>query len=192
MIRTFIAFDLDDEETINNIEEFIERLKKNQPGIKPIESENIHLTVKFLGNIKESTAPKIYHIIDREVNEKILHGDIYTYELKGVGNYRNYEIIWAGMEGDIELLQKVKDTVEEKLNERLKIKKDKRRSFTPHITIARLKKKRRDYNTFDSFKNIIKENRNKEFGPFTIKKIKLKKSVLTPKGPIYSDLTYEK
>lgn len=192
MIRTFIAFDLEDERTIQNIEEFMERLKKNQPGIKPIESENIHLTVKFLGNIKESTAPKIYHILDREINEKILRGESYTYKLKGVGNFRNYEIIWASMEGDLELLQNIKDTVEDKLNERLKIKKDKRRTFKPHITIARLKKKRRDYNTFDSFKNIIKDNRNKEFGDFTIEKIKLKKSVLTPKGPIYSDLIYDK
>jgi len=192
MIRTFISFDLENKDTINNIEEFMERLKKNQPGIKPIESENIHLTVKFLGNIKESTTPKIYNIIDREINEKILGGKSYIYKLKGVGNFRNYGIIWAGMEGDLELLQNIKDTVEEKLNERLKIKKDKRRTFKPHITIARLKKKKRDYNTFDSFKNIIKENRNREFGNFTIEEIKLKKSVLTPKGPIYSDLTYEK
>lgn len=192
MIRTFISFDLENKDTINNIEEFMERLKKNQPGIKPIESENIHLTVKFLGNIKESTAPKIYNIIDREINEKILGRESYTYKLKGVGNFRNYGIIWVGMEGDLELLQNIKDTVEEKLNERLKIKKDKRRTFKPHITIARLKKKKRDYNTFDSFKNVIKENRNREFGNFTIEEIKLKKSVLTPKGPIYSDLTYKK
>ena len=188
MIRSFISFDLENEDTIRNVEEFLDRLQKNQPGLKPIESENIHLTVKFLGNIKESTAPKIYHILDKEINEKILGGDSYNYTLKNVGNFRNYQIIWAGLEGDLELLQNIIDTVEEKLNERLKIKKDKRRTFKPHITIGRLK--RRDHKTFDTFKNLMKENRNREFGKFTIDKIKLKKSILTPKGPIYSDLTY--
>ncbi|MFO7794813.1 MAG: RNA 2',3'-cyclic phosphodiesterase [Promethearchaeati archaeon] len=188
MIRSFISFDLENEESIKNIEGFLSRLKKNQPGLKPIESENIHLTVKFLGNIEESIAPKIYNILNGEINEKILGGESYTYELKNVGNFRNYQIIWAGLYGDLDLLQNIKDTVEDKLNEQLKIKKDKRRSFKPHITIGRLKKI--DYSKFDSFKNLMKENRNREFGKFVIDKIKLKKSILTPKGPIYSELTY--
>jgi 2'-5' RNA ligase len=192
-IRTFIAFELNNEEALNEIMNFTSRLKNNQKKLKALKPENIHLTVKFLGNIKETTAFKIYDILEREVNKKILHGDkhTYTYTLKHVGNFRNYGIIWIGLEGDKELLQKIKDTVEEKLNEQLKIKKDKRRTFKPHITIARLKKKRRNYNTFDSFKNIIKENRNKEFGKFIIDKIVLKKSDLTPKGPIYTTFNGE-
>ncbi len=186
MIRTFIAFKLNNEETLSEIREFTNRLNQNQKRIKIIKPENIHLTVKFIGNIKESMAPKIYDILEREINKKILHGDKHIYLLKGVGNFRNYEIIWIGMEGDIELLQKIKDTVEEKLDEHLKIKKDKRLKFKPHITIARLKKDRRDYTSFDSFKTFINENRNKEFGEFLIEKIVLKKSDLTPKGPIYT------
>ncbi|TFG00891.1 MAG: RNA 2',3'-cyclic phosphodiesterase [Promethearchaeota archaeon] len=186
MIRSFIAFDLENKESLQNIQNFQDRLKQNQSRLKPIKPENIHITVKFLGDIKESIIPQIYQILEKEINEKILRKEEYTYKIKHVGNFRNYGIIWVGLEGNIELMQSIKDTVEEKLNDRLNIKKDNRRNFKPHITIARLKKKRRDYSTFESFKNIFKENRNKEFGEFNIHKIVLKKSDLTPKGPIYS------
>ncbi len=186
MIRLFIGFDLENEESLRNIQKFQDRLNQNQPRLKEIKSENIHITVKFLGNKKESMVPKIYKILDKEINENILRKEKYTYKLKHVGNFRNYGIIWIGFEGNMNLMQTIKDTVEEKLNKRLNIKKDNRRNFKPHLTIARLKKDRRDYNTFDSFKNIIKENRNKEFGEFNIREIVLKKSDLTPKGPIYT------
>jgi len=185
-IRSFIAFDLNDDESLKNIQDFQARLKQNQPRLKPIKRENIHITVKFLGNIKESMIPQIYKILDKEINERILRKENYIYKLRHIGNFRNYGIIWVGLEGNMELMQTIKDSLEEILNQRLNIKKDNRRNFKPHITIARLKKKRRDYNTFDTFKNIIKENRDREFGDFTIREIVLKKSDLTPKGPIYT------
>ena len=47
-----------------------------------------------------------------------------------------------------------------------------------------------NYQTFNALKNIINDNKNLEFGTFIINQVKLKKSVLTPKGPLYSDLVY--
>lgn len=190
MIRSFIAIELKNEDTINNIVSFGKRLKKNQKKIKLVEPQNLHLTIKFLGNIRESTAPKIYSIIERQINDKQFSGKEKEYSLKGVGKFRGYQIIWVKMHGDIDFLQTVKEEVETRLNSQLKIRKDKRQDFKPHLTIARLKKKRIDYKTFDSFKNIIKENKDKEFGKFTVSKITLKKSELTPKGPIYTDLEF--
>ena len=51
-------------------------------------------------------------------------------------------------------------------------------------------KDRINYKTFDIFKKLINENKSKEFGSYNINQIKLKKSELTPSGPIYSDLEY--
>ncbi|MFX1310495.1 MAG: 2'-5' RNA ligase family protein, partial [Promethearchaeota archaeon] len=56
MIRSFIAIELKDQETINKITTFSQRLKQNQPKIKLVEPENLHMTIKFLGNIPESLA----------------------------------------------------------------------------------------------------------------------------------------
>ena len=74
--------------------------------------------------------------------------------------------------------------------DKFKIEKDKRSQFKPHLTIARLNKKKINYKTFEIFKNLINENKDSTFGVFKINQIRLKKSVLTPSGPIYSDLVY--
>jgi len=190
MIRSFIALELKNQDTINNIVNFGTRLKSNQPKIKLVEPENLHLTVKFLGDIHESQAPKIYAILKKEINENLFQGKEFVYKLKGIGQFRKYSVIWIKLIGDIHFLQTVKDKMEELLYEQLKIKKDKRRKFTAHLTIGRLKSKRINYKTFEGFKKLINENKNLEFGNFTINQVKLKKSVLTQQGPIYTDLVF--
>ena len=51
MIRAFIAIELKDKDTIEKIASFSSRLKQNQPKVKLVEPVNLHITVKFLGNI---------------------------------------------------------------------------------------------------------------------------------------------
>ena len=190
MIRSFIAIELKDKATIENITTFTSRLKQNQQKLKLVEPENLHITVKFLGNIPEVLAPKIYNILQKEINEPYFQGKTFTYYLKGVGQFNRFSVLWLKLIGDIQFLQSIKDTIEDLLFERLKIDRDKRTQFKPHLTIGRLKKGKINYKTFDSFKKIIEENKKTEFGEFNIDKIRLKKSELTPKGPIYTDLTF--
>ena len=189
-IRSFIAMELEDPETINKIQAFYPRLKQNQQDLKTVKPENLHMTVKFLGNIPEPLAQKIYKILREEINEDLFQGKTLEYRLKGVGQFNKYSVLWIKLVGNVQFLQKVKDTIENSLNEKLDIERDKRNKFKPHLTIGRLKKNKINYKTFDSFKNLIQDNKDLEFGMFTINQVKLKKSVLTPKGPIYSDLVY--
>ena len=190
MIRSFIALELKDKNTLERIESFSSRLMQNQSKLKLVKSENLHMTVKFLGNIPESLAPKIYAILKDEINSKIFQGKKHKYILKGVGQFNKFSVLWIKLIGDINLLQEIKNKVENLLYERLKIDLDKRQQFKPHLTIGRLRKERINHKNFDIFKKIINENKTTEFGEFTIDQIKLKKSELTPKGPIYSDLVY--
>ena len=190
MIRTFIAIDLEDNETKEKIISFSNRLKNNQQQMKQVEPHNLHMTVKFLGNIHENTAQKIYKILQEDINEKIFQGKNYQYRLKGAGHFRKYSVLWIKLVGNIQFLQNIKDNTENLLNSKLKIEIDKRTEFKPHLTIGRLKSDRINNKNFDIFKKLIIESKNQEFGNFNISQIKLKKSELTPKGPIYSDLTY--
>ncbi len=190
MIRSFIAFELEDKKVIERISYFSSRLRKNQPRISLVKPTNLHLTVKFLGNIKESLAPKVYKILQDDINSKMFKGKTFEYNLAGVGQFNNFAVIWIKLNGNISFLQKIKSSIENALNNELKIERDRRMEFKPHLTIGRLKKQRIDYKTFDSFKNLMAENKNLEFGSFKISQIKLKKSELTPRGPIYSDLEF--
>ena len=148
------------------------------------------MTVKFLGNIPESLAPKIYDILRKEVNEDLFQGKTLEYRLKGVGQFNKYSVLWIKLVGNVQFLQTIKDIIEDSLNNKLDIERDKRTKFKPHLTIGRLKKNKINHKNFDSFRNIIQDNKDLEFGRFTINQVKLKKSVLTPQGPIYSDLVY--
>ncbi|MFW9902206.1 MAG: RNA 2',3'-cyclic phosphodiesterase [Candidatus Thorarchaeota archaeon] len=190
MIRSFIAIELKDPGTIEKISSFSYRLKQNQPKIKLVEPENLHMTMKFLGNIPETVAPKIYRILQKDINEELFQGKTFNYYLKGVGQFNRFSVLWTKLVGDIQFLQNIKDSIENDLFDKLHIERDKRTKFKPHLTIARLKKSKINYKTFDSLKNLINENKELEFGIFTVNQVKLKKSELTPKGPIYTDLVY--
>ena len=190
MIRSFIAIELKDKETIEKIISFTQRIKQNQPKIKIVEPKNVHMTMKFLGNIPEALASKIYAILQEEINEKLFQGNTVKYHLRGVGQFNKFSVLWVKLVGDIQFLQKVKDSIEDFLHTRLKIERDRRTKFKPHLTIGRLKKNRINYKTFDVLKKLINENKDLELGEFTIKQVKLKKSELTSKGPIYTDLVY--
>jgi len=190
MLRSFIAMELEDSETIKNIQAFYPRLLQNQQDLKTVNPENLHMTVKFLGNIPESLAPKIYDILRKEVNEDLFQGKSLEYRLKGVGQFNKYSVLWIKLVGNVQFLQNVKDIIEDSLYNKLDIERDKRTKFKPHLTIGRLKKNKINYKYFDSFRNLIQDNKDLEFGRFTINQVKLKKSVLTPQGPIYSDLVY--
>lgn len=190
MIRSFIALELKDHETKEKIQSYGKKLKSNQPSLKLVEPQNLHMTVKFLGNIKESLAPKIYKILTEEINEKMFQDKAYEFKLKGTGQFRKYSVIWIKLIGNIQFLQDIKDNVESLLNQKLKIERDKRTKITPHLTIGRLKPNKINYKNFENFKKLLNESKNLEFGSFNIRDVKLKKSVLTPKGPIYSDLVF--
>ncbi|GAI93031.1 unnamed protein product, partial [marine sediment metagenome] len=94
MIRSFIAIELKNKETIENILSFTQRLKQNQPKIKLVEPVNLHMTMKFLGNIPETQAPKIYSILQEEINGKLFHGKKLEYSLKGVGQFNRFSVLW--------------------------------------------------------------------------------------------------
>ncbi len=190
MIRAFIAIELKNKNTIENINSFSLRLKQIQTKIKLVKPENLHMTVKFLGNISESLAPQIYGILMQEINEDMFKGNNFNYKLKGVGQFNKFSVIWVKMIGNTQFLQQVKNSIENILFERLNIPRDKRTQFKPHLTTGRLKKDKINYQNFSALKNLINENKNLEFGPFTVDQVKLKKSDLTPKGPLYSDLVY--
>lgn len=174
MMRVFVAIEITNNEVINSIEKFQNKVKINA---KPVESRNFHFTLQFIGEVSEEMSQKIIQILQKI---EFSGFDIILKEVGAFPKPQSPRVIWIGTDEHggsmlIQLSKKVKKALEP-----LGFFPDK--PFKPHITIFRIKKKIGD---------ITKELENGKTGDFGIQKvlnIKLKKSKLTPNGPIYSDL----
>ena len=179
-MRTFIAIPCP-EELKDKIIEFQKRIK-NLGKIKLVERENIHLTLKFLGDVDENKINDIIEILDTITgNEKNRNFKI---NLCGVGVFpdENYiKILWAGVFDGSEEILNLQRQIDTQL-ESLKFKKDKR--FHPHFTIARVNFL--NSNNKKELRQVLAENSNTRFGEFEVKGFDVMKSELTSSGPVYS------
>jgi len=176
--RGFIAVEI----PVNDkIQTFHDELSKLPTKIKLVEPENIHITLKFLGETKKEHINDIQQIMKKSVQ------DITPWKirLQGTGVFPNRDyikIIWLGIQqiGNLVDISKV-------LNQEtatLGYKKEKR-GFKAHITIGRVNNavgKNELIDLIDQYKDTI-------FNEILIDKILLKKSTLTPKGPIYETIS---
>jgi len=182
-MRTFIAIELPPQ-IQNRLSELQALLKKSGADVKWVEPKNIHLTLKFLGEIDEEKFVKIAGII-----EDIAQGSKqFQINLSSCGAFPKIEfprVIWVAIDqGDRETGELSKD-LEEKI-EKLGIPKE-NRPLSSHITIGRV----RSPLNKDKLVRALKEaenyfgGKNIEFG---VNKITLFKSTLGPSGPVYAAL----
>jgi 2'-5' RNA ligase len=173
--RGFIAVDIAGNE---KLQAFSDSLRSTGAHLKLVDVANIHVTLKFLGDTREDCVPKIKEILV----EGLKNIKPFSIELVGAGafpNIKRIQVIWVGTR-NAEILGKVAEYLEDEL-ELLGYRKEKRR-FSPHITIARVKSAR----NLTAVQSILSEKRDEHFGEQLIDSVKLKQSVLMPKGPLYS------
>ena len=179
-IRAFIAIELPDE-----ISAFI---RKIQEGLKSygfiarwVRPENIHLTLKFLGDINKEDIKKAGDAIIRAASENASM----SLGAKGIGFFpgvKRSRVIWTGIAGQTRELADLHKTLDGKL-ETIGFPKEKR-PFKGHLTIARIKRKIDARRLIDAMK---------EFGRFESKtfianEVVLFKSELKPSGAVYTKL----
>lgn len=179
--RIFIGIDISDESR-KLISEYSGNLRNRFPLLKAnwTRSENFHITLKFVGEIrgeklKELTGP--VSAIVRKFNPFLLRID-----QNGVfPDIKKPKIIWIGIQENGERLGNLVNNVEIEL-ERLGLKREARK-FHPHITIARLRQPK-----FGS--PIAKEHLNQKIDPveFLVTEIIIYESQLNPTGSIYVPL----
>lgn len=177
-VRSFIAIELGSQ-ALQQILSFQKELSETGADMKLVESENMHITLRFLGEIPLSLIEKIGEEF------KSLQFDPFEVAIRGTGVFpdmRRINVVWVGIEKGILELIDIHGKIESSLK-RLGIRPDDH-GFSPHITVARVRSVRNKGKLAEA----IISTRNKEFGAFQVDSVKLKKSVLTPKGPIYTTL----
>lgn len=172
MMRLFIAVNIS-EENKNRIARIQSKLKDNIAGVKWVEKENLHLTLKFLGEVAGGRLAEIKEKI-AEAGSLIKRFEIDFCNLGIFPNENFPRILWAGIEKGQPELEVLARKIEDLLQE-IGFEKEKR-PFSAHLTIGRFKNHRPC--------SLHGKNKEEKFSQ-TVEKIFLIKSTLTPKGPVY-------
>jgi len=174
-VRLFVAVDL---EYPDPLREFASRLKGTGLRVKLVEPENFHVTLRFIGEVGGEAVATI----EGGLREACRGLGPFEVSLRGLGAFPRPErarVLWVAVEGReiYELARRVNEALDG-----LGVPGDKK-EFVAHATIARVKE-RPNRSALDLFE----EWRGREFGRQRISEVKLKRSILTPRGPIYEDL----
>ncbi len=179
LIRSFVAFDIADEKILKRISDAQAKLVETGADLKLVEPKNIHATLRFLGEIPPIMVSKVYEEI-KKVSFKP-----FDFELRGLGvfpNLKRVDVVWIGIVKGVDELTAIFNQLEPEIR-KLGFAPE-RRGFSPHLTIARVKSGRNKTELTQQIMNM----KDYEFGVVRADSLKLKKSVLTPQGPIYSTI----
>ncbi len=174
-MRAYIAVDLEEEEIKKKIERLQEELEASGAIMKLVEPRNFHVTLKFLGEIDDSLVERI-----KEKLESLEASSFYA-PLIGLGAFPHPSrprVVFIDIPSqELSTLMEEIDRAMHSLGFELE-----RRGYKPHLTIARVKAQ--GYR----LKNLLRKYERYDFGVMSVKEIRLKKSTLTPEGPIYETL----
>jgi len=178
-IRSFLAFEIDNESVLKQLTRVQKLLAETGADLKTVEPENIHITIRFLGNISAATVDKIY---DEMKKTQFAPFNVKVCGLGAFPDVRYPRVVWAGLTEGSDELRGIFTQLEPHLQS-LGFAPD-LKGFSPHLTIARVRSGRNKA----ELAKLIMENKNYEFGTLRAACLRLKKSELTPRGPIYSSL----
>ena len=177
-MRTFVAVPVPD--TVRKqVTLFLEEYRSKRLPVKWVTRENLHITVKFLGEIDEKMKDRIAAVLQEVCRRH--HG--FEVGFSGVGCFpdpRRPRVVWIGTDTGADRLSGLAQDIDGQL-ESLGFRKEKR--FHPHLTIGRIKKE-------CSIDAILGAEFSTE--PFSVQQLILFKSTLTPQGALYDSLaTFE-
>lgn len=156
-------------------------LKRADAQIKWVERENLHLTLRFLGDLDESQVASLKGLLAAEASRwkpiRLHYGGVGTFPERGVPR-----VVWAGATGDIERLAGLASAVERHA-ESVGVPRE-RHPFVAHLTIGRVKGQR----NFKQLQSAIQTQREVPLGSDEISSFELLQSTLSPGGPRYDVL----
>jgi 2'-5' RNA ligase len=180
-IRSFLAFELPPE-IKKTVRQVSEAFRKTRGDVRWVRAGNIHLTVIFLGNVREEDIEGI----GSAAGEVCRAFAPFEVALQGVGLFpdqRRPRVIWLGLGGDLERLSAFRDDLQEALGP-FGVKREKR-AFRPHLTLGRFKAKKK---MPPPLVEGLREYRDLESPVWSLAELVLFKSTLKPGGAEYTKL----
>lgn len=171
-MRLFVAFDVS-EEAKEELRRLQSELEKTDAKLNPV--KEVHLTLKFLGEVEED---KIEEIKNRL---KEIKSGKFTAQLSNTGVFpsENFvRVVWIGLEPKDRI-----NALQQKIEQSLGGLFPKDERFHPHVTLARVKFVKDKKGFIETIKKLRPEKIS-----FEVDSFKLVKSTLTGEGPVYEDL----
>ena len=178
-IRAFIAID-PGQEVRKRIAVVQESLRSGTQGVRWVKPQNMHLTLKFLGNIAADNAEKL----SGELKETLRGFSPFELRFEGAGVFPNAKrprVLWIGARSEGNHLQELEQKIS-RLVSAFGIPADDR-PFRAHLTLGRIKGKPPGIDLLNRL-----EKTDTRFGSVAIDRVFMMQSRLTPEGPIYTVL----
>ncbi len=179
-IRLFIAVEIN-EEIRKKLAEFQNALKKLDAGVGWVAPENLHITLKFIGNIDDGQVGAVVTIIKQTVT----HIKPFDLDYTGVGVFpteKNPRIVFADIVDTGGVLARLHERLDNQLMA-LGVEHEDRK-FVAHLTLGRIKSRR---NVMKLIEKLL-IFRNVHFGGAHVTQVVLMRSDLSPDGPTYTQL----
>ena len=179
MIRTFIAVEIS-EPIREQISALVDVLRAKGSKVSWVRPENLHLTLKFLGDVEEDRIDDVV----KGTQEATKGMQPFTLSFSGLGVFPGFKrprVIWVGVNKGSDSLGRLQRKIEEELVRR-GFEREKRR-FSPHLTIGRVR-------TPQGINELMSVIRGGEFTSeeTTVERVVVMKSDLSPTGAVYSPL----
>jgi 2'-5' RNA ligase len=177
-MRAFIAIDLD-KGLLDNVKEIQKSLRQAGADVKFVEPENLHFTVKFLGKVQENALKSIVKALENSVSGM----KAFRISIEGLryfGPESHIRTLFLDVKENREKFQELLNSVNNGLN----YVRHESHEPRPHLTILRVKSR----NNREALMEKIRELSHVKLGEMNVKSVKLKQSVLTRSGPVYSDV----
>lgn len=175
-MRAFVAIEIP-KEIKSEIAKIQSDLRRAGLGAKWVKPENVHLTVAFLGSINPEQITVVKKVVNK-VNQRLNPIKLTLSEISAFPNFNFARVIFVGLSGQIETLNKIAKEAREELKAK-KIWFDEK-PFVAHLTLGRLKKPQKLAQLIQKF--AVKKIR------FAVKEVSLYQNQLFPSGSIYIKL----
>lgn len=178
-IRSFIAIPLADEVSRNAVR-LLKRVRVSGDGIKWVPTDNLHLTLKFLGEVENTEIPSVCDVT-RNLCQQY---DPFPLRFVGTGGFPNSErprILYAGVDDSSGALTEIVTRLEKDLA-KLGFKPEPR-DYTPHLTLGRTRggSSRASGEVIDR----VMAEADSELGTMLVDCVQLYASFLDKHGPTY-------
>lgn len=155
------------------------RLGEMGNAVRPVRDDQLHVTLKFLGDVEEQLIPEIAEQTSRALEET----SAFEWTLRGTGVFPSASrpsVVWAGTDAS-EPFTSLAEQIESAC-EPLGFPRESR-PFRPHVTLARIK-----FRPPPELATWLRETAQTEFGPQRAEEVILFQSILAPRGSVYTPL----